>query len=119
LNSIYSIKVKIEKIANKIYGAKDVEYSPQALQDITSIEKLGFSDFPMCMTKTQLSLTDKVGLMGAPKDWTLNVDEVRLYTGARFIVPVCGSMFLLPGQPPVPAANKMDYTEDGEIIGLN
>ena len=113
------IKVKIEKISKKIYGAEDVEYSPQALQDIASIEKLGFADFPMCMAKTQLSLSDKVGLMGAPKGWTLNVDEVRLYTGAKFIVPVCGRMFLMPGLPPVPAANRMDYTEDGDIIGLN
>ena len=114
-----SIKTKIEKIATKIYGAKDVEYSPQAEQDIKVIEALGFSDFPLCMAKTQLSLSDKIGLMGAPKGWTLNVDEVRLYTGAKFIVPVCGSMFLLPGLPPVPAANRMDYTEDGDIIGLN
>ena len=113
------IKVKIEKIAKKVYGAEEVEYTPRALQEIASIEKLGFADFPMCMAKTQLSLSDKIGLMGAPKGWTLNVDEVRLYTGAKFIVPVCGSMFLLPGLPPVPAANKMDYTEDGEIIGLN
>ena len=113
------IKVKIEKISKKIYGAEDVEYSPQALQDIASIEKLGFADFPMCMAKTQLSLSDKIGLMGAPKGWTLNVDEVRLYTGAKFIVPVCGRMFLMPGLPPVPAANRMDYTEDGNIIGLN
>jgi len=113
------IKTKIEKIATKVYGAEDVEYSPQALQDIASIEKLGFADFPLCMAKTQLSLSDKVGLMGAPKGWTLNVDEVRLYTGARFIVPICGRMFLMPGLPPVPSANKMDYTEDGDIIGLN
>jgi formate--tetrahydrofolate ligase len=113
------IKTKIEKIATKVYGAEDVEYSPQALQDIAAIEKGGFSDFPLCMAKTQLSISDKIGLMGAPKGWTLNVDEVRLYTGARFIVPVCGRMFLMPGLPPIPAANRMDYTEDGDIIGLN
>ena len=71
------------------------------------------------MVKTQLSITDKVGTMGAPTDWTLNVDEVRLYTGAKFIVPVCGSMFLMPGLPPVPAAEKMDYTDEGHILGLN
>ncbi len=113
------IKVKIEKISKGIYGAEDVEYSPKALQDIAAIEKLGFADFPICMAKTQLSLTDKVGMMGAPKGWTLNVDEVRLYTGAKFIVPVCGSMFLIPGLPPVPSAEKMDFTEEGKIIGLN
>ncbi|MFW9852777.1 MAG: formate--tetrahydrofolate ligase [Candidatus Thorarchaeota archaeon] len=114
-----SIKTKIEKIAKEVYGAKDVEYSSQAIQDIKAIEAQGFSDFPLCMAKTQLSITDKVGLMGAPTDWTLNVDEVRLYTGARFIVPVCGSMFLMPGLPPIPAAERMDYTDDGKIIGLN
>ena len=62
---------------------------------------------------------NKVGVMGAPTDWTLNVDEACLYTGAKFIVPVCGSMFLMPGLPPVPAAEKMDYTDEGHIIGLN
>lgn len=113
------IKVKIEKISKGIYGAEDVEYSPKALQDIAAIEKLGFADFPICMAKTQLSLTDKVGMMGAPKGWTLNVDEVHLYTGAKFIVPVCGSMFLIPGLPPVPSAERMDFTEEGKIIGLN
>jgi len=114
-----SIETKIEKVAKEIYGAKDVEYSPKALQDIAAIEQLGYDDFPLCMAKTQLSLTDKIGLMGAPTGWTLNVDEVRLYTGAKFIVPVCGSMFLMPGLPLVPAAERMDYTEDGKIIGLN
>jgi len=114
-----SIKTKIEKIAKEIYGAKDIEYSPQAIQDIKAIEAQGHADFPLCMAKTQLSLTDKVGMMGAPTDWILNVDEVRLYTGARFIVPVCGSMFLMPGLPPIPAAEKMDYTDEGHILGLN
>ena len=70
------------------------------------------------MAKTQLSITDKVGLLGAPKGWKLNVDEVRLYTGAEFIVPVCGNIFLMPGLPAVPAAEKMDITEEGVIIGL-
>ncbi len=113
------IKDKIEKLAKEVYGADGVAYSAQALQDIASIEKLGYADFPICLAKTQLSLSDRVGLLGAPKNWTLQVDEVRLYTGARFIVPVCGSMFLMPGLPPVPAAEKMDIDEDGYIKGLN
>ena len=64
---------------------KNVEYSPQAIKDIKAIEAQGFADFPMCMAKTQLSITDKIGLMGAPIDWTLNINEVRFYTGARLL----------------------------------
>ncbi len=71
------------------------------------------------MAKTQLIITNKVGLIDAPTDWTLNVDKVSLYTGAGFIVPVCGSKFLMPGLPPIPAAERMDYTDDGDILGLN
>lgn len=113
-----SIKTKIEKLAKELYGADGVEYSPKALQDIAEIEKLGYSDFPICMAKTQLSISDKKELLGAPRGWKLNVDEVRLYTGAEFIVPVCGSIFLMPGLPDVPAAERMDIKEDGTIIGL-
>ncbi len=122
LNFIYdlndSIQTKIENLATKVYGAKGVTYSPKALNDIKLIEKMGYSNFPICMAKTQLSLSDTPGLMGAPTGWELKVDEVRLYTGARFIVPVAGSMFLMPGLPPTPAAEKMDVDENGYVIGL-
>ena len=122
LNYIYElddpVKVKIEKIAKQVYGADGVEYSPKALDDIKLIEKLGYANFPICMAKTQLSITDKAGLLGAPTGWKLNVDEVRLYTGAQFIVPVAGRMFLMPGLPPVPAAERMDIDENGHVVGL-
>ena len=122
LNYIYElddpVKVKIEKLAKQVYGADGVEYSPKALDDIKLIEKLGYANFPICMAKTQLSITDKVGLLGAPTGWKLNVDEVRLYTGAQFIVPVAGRMFLMPGLPPVPAAERMDIDENGHVVGL-
>ncbi|RLG14131.1 formate--tetrahydrofolate ligase [Candidatus Pacearchaeota archaeon] len=122
LNYIYElddpVKVKIEKLAKQVYGADGVEYSPKALDDIKLIEKLGYANFPICMAKTQLSITDKVGLLGAPTGWKLNVDEVRLYTGAQFIVPVAGRMFLMPGLPPVPAAERMDIDENGYVVGL-
>jgi len=122
LNFIYDlddpIKTKIEKLAIEVYGADGVEYSAKALQDIKNIENLGYANFPICMAKTQLSITDKIGLLGAPKGWKLNVDEVRLYTGARFIVPVAGRMFLMPGLPPVPAAERMDVDENGYVTGL-
>ncbi len=78
-----------------------------------------FYPFLTSIADSIIRVSPIIGLMGAPKGWTLNVDEVRLYTGARFIVPICGRMFLMPGLPPIPAANKMDHTEDGNIIGLN
>jgi len=122
VNFIYDlndpITTKIEKLAKELYGAEGVEYSSKALSDIKRIEELGYAHFPICMAKTQLSISDKKELLGAPTNWKLQVDEVRLYTGAEFIVPVCGNMFLMPGLPAVPAAEKMDVTDDGKIIGL-
>lgn len=114
-----SIQTKIEKLAKEIYGAADVSYSSKALQDIKAIEDLGYDDFPVCVAKTQKSLSDKADLLGAPTGWTLNVDEVLLYTGAKLIVPVAGRMFLMPGLPKVPSAENMDIDEDGNIKGLN
>jgi len=112
------IKAKIEKIAREIYGADGVEYSPMAMVTIKDLESKGFGGLPVCIAKTQYSLSDRPELKGAPKGWMLNVREVSLSAGAGFIVPVCGSIMLMPGFGKEPAAMRMDLTADGKIIGL-
>jgi formate--tetrahydrofolate ligase len=113
------IKDKIKKIATEIYGAKDVRYIGTADRDIRAIELSGNNKLPICMAKTQLSITDDPKLKGAPKGWTLNVKEVLLSAGAGFIVPLCGEVMLIPGLPSEPSAVRIDYTDDGRFIGLS
>ncbi|MGI5964572.1 MAG: formate--tetrahydrofolate ligase [Candidatus Methanomethylophilaceae archaeon] len=113
-----SLKEKIETVASKIYGADYVSYSEAAEKTLADLEKRGFGKLPVCIAKTQASLSDNPSLKGAPKGWSLNVREVQLSAGAGFVVPVCGAMTLMPGLPAVPAAMKMDLTPEGKIIGL-
>ena len=111
------IKEKIEAIATKIYGADGVDYTPEAEEAIDLYVKLGYSDLPICMAKTQASLSDDKTKIGRPRDWRLTVREVRLSAGSGFIVPVCGKMMTMPGLPKVPAAEAIDLV-DGKIVGL-
>ena len=113
-----SIKDKIEAVATKIYGAGSVTYTPAADKAIAQIEADGFGNLPVCIAKTQASLTDDSKLKGAPRGWVLSVREVQVSSGAGFVVPICGTMTLMPGLPKVPAAMRMDLTADGRIIGL-
>lgn len=113
-----SIREKILKIAQEIYRAKDVDYSPAALKTISEIESLGFSDLPICVAKTQYSLSDDAKKLGAPKDFTIHVKEIKLSAGAGFIVVLTGSIMVMPGLPKAPAALKIDINEKGEIEGL-
>ncbi len=112
------IKEKIEAVATKIYGAGSVTYSKEAEKSIAQMEADGYGKLPVCIAKTQASLTDDSKVKGAPRGWTLSVREVQLSAGAGFVVPVCGTLTLMPGLPKVPAAMRMDLTEDGRIIGL-
>ncbi len=114
-----SVKDKIKAVATKIYGADDVIYSPLAEKTIKTLEEQGYGKLPVCIAKTQYSLSDKADLKGAPKGWMLEVREVNLSAGAGFIVPVCGSMMLMPGLGRVPAAMNIDLTDDGKITGLH
>jgi len=114
-----SIKEKIEKIAKEIYGANGVVYTGTAPADIAAIEKAGNDRQPICMAKTQHSLTDDPARKGAPRDWTLTVREVRLSNGAGFIVPLTGKMMTIPGMPTVPAAERINIDDNGYITGLN
>lgn len=112
------IKAKIEKIALDIYGADGVEYSVAADKSIKSMEQNGYGNLPVCIAKTQYSISDKAELKGAPEGWFLNVREVSLSAGAGFIVPICGTMMLMPGLGREPAAMRIDLTPEGKIVGL-
>nr|MDO8084989.1 formate--tetrahydrofolate ligase [Candidatus Sigynarchaeum springense] len=113
------VKEKIAKIATRVYGAADVVYSADAARAIQQIEaRDGARNFPICMAKTQASLSDDPLKIGAPKGFTLTVDDVRVYTGAEFVVPVCGGVLLMPGLPDVPAADGIDIDDDENITGL-
>ncbi len=114
-----SIKEKVEVIATEIYGAKDVVYTGTAPADIKAIEAAGNDKLPICMAKTQLSITDDPSKKGAPKDWVLTVREVRLLAGAGFIVPLTGEIMIMPGLPSIPAAERISMDDEGHITGLN
>lgn len=112
------IKDKILTIAQKIYGAKDVTYTTAAEKAIKEVEALGGDKLPVCIAKTQYSLSDNPALLGAPKDFTITVRNVSLSNGAGFVVVYTGDIMTMPGLPKVPAAEKVDVGEDGRIVGL-
>lgn len=113
-----SIKDKIQTIAKEIYGATDVKYSKNAEKQIKEIEALGLHKKPICVAKTQYSLSDDPKLLAKPTNFDLNVREVRISNGAGFIVVLTGDVMTMPGLPKRPAANNMDILEDGTIVGL-
>ena len=113
-----SIKDKILKIVQTIYGGKGVNYTPQALKQIAEIEKFNLDRLPICMAKTQYSLSDNPSLLGRPENFDITVKEVRVSNGAGFIVVLTGDVMTMPGLPKVPAANRMDIKDNGEIVGL-
>ena len=113
-----SIKDKILKIVQTIYGGKGVKYTPQALKQIAEIEKFNLDKLPICMAKTQYSLSDNPSLLGRPENFDITVKEVRVSNGAGFIVVLTGDVMTMPGLPKVPAANRMDIKDNGEIVGL-
>ncbi len=117
-DSALSIKDKILKISETIYGAKGVSYSAQAEKQIKELEKFELDKKPICVAKTQYSLSDNAQLLGRPRDFTINVKEVRVSNGAGFIVVLTGDIMTMPGLPKVPAAEKMDILDNGEIVGL-
>ena len=112
------IKEKMEIIATRIYGADKVSYSKKAEEQITRYTKLGYGNLPLCVAKTQSSLSDDPNKKGAPKGWTLEVREVRISAGAGFLVPLTGTMMTMPGLPEIPAALNMNIEQDGTITGL-
>lgn len=112
------VEKKIEAIATKIYGAARVEYSAEAKSALKRIQNLGLEGLPVCIAKTQKSLSDNADLIGRPRDFTLTVREIEIAAGAGFIVPITGEMMRMPGLPDVPSAEAIDIDDDGNISGL-
>ncbi|MCC6816618.1 MAG: formate--tetrahydrofolate ligase [Saprospiraceae bacterium] len=114
----WGVEEKINAIATNIYGAKNVEYTVDAKADIKRINTLGLSHLPICVAKTQKSLSDNPELIGRPKDFTLKVREIEIAAGAGFIIPITGEMMRMPGLPDSPASENIDIDNFGKIDGL-
>lgn len=112
------IKNKIEDVARKIYGAEGVEFSKEAEEEIDTIEKLGYKDMPVCIAKTQYSLSDDQKNLECNEPFKIHIREIRLKAGAEFVVAIAGKIMTMPGLPRVPAAEKIDLDEDGNIVGI-
>jgi formate--tetrahydrofolate ligase len=113
-----SIEEKLNKIVQKVYGGSGVEFSPKAKKQMKQLADLGFSDYPICMAKTQYSFSDNAKLLGAPKDFTVTINELKVSAGAGFIVALTGAVMTMPGLPKSPAAERIDVDEEGNITGL-
>ncbi len=113
-----TIEEKIEAIVTKIYGGKDVAFTPNAQKQIQQLTALGYDKMPICMAKTQYSLTDDPTKLGAPKDFTVTVRNVKVSAGAGFLVALTGEIMTMPGLPKVPAAERIDVDATGKISGL-
>lgn len=113
-----SIREKIETIAKEIYGADGVEFTSSCQKQIANIEKMGFDKMPICMAKTQYSLSDDPKLLGRPTGFKITVRDIKVSKGAGFLVALTGDVMTMPGLPKVPAANSIDILPSGEIVGL-
>ena len=113
-----SLKEKVCAVAKEIYGADGVVYAPAASKAIARIEEMGFGNLPVCMAKTQYSLSDDQTKLGRPANFSINVREAYVSAGAGFVVVITGSIMTMPGLPKKPAADNIDVSEDGKITGL-
>ncbi len=113
-----SIPAKIEKIAKEVYGADGVDFSKKAEKEIANLERLGLDKMPICMAKTQYSLSDDPTLLGRPSGFRITIRDIRVSRGAGFLVALTGEIMTMPGLPRVPAANNIDILPSGEIVGL-
>lgn len=114
----WSVERKVETIARKIYGAEAVDYTPKAKAHLRRIEDLGLQNLPVCIAKTQKSLSDNPELLGRPKDFVVTVREIEIAAGAGFLIPITGEIMRMPGLPDEPAAEHIDIDENGQITGL-
>ena len=112
------VEDKIKTIATKIYGAKAIDYMPKAKADLRKIKRLNLDNLPVCIAKTQKSLSDNPALLGRPKDFVVTVREIEIAAGAGFLIPITGEIMRMPGLPAHPAAEKIDIDTDGHITGL-
>jgi len=113
-----SIETKLNKIVTKVYGGKGVRLTPAANRELKQLEELGFSNYPICMAKTQYSFSDDAKKLGAPKDFVVTISQLKVSAGAGFIVALTGAIMTMPGLPKVPASEKIDVDKDGNISGL-
>ena len=113
-----SIETKLNKIVTKVYGGKGVRLTPAAKRELKQLEELGFSNYPICMAKTQYSFSDDAKKLGAPTDFVVTISQLKVSAGAGFIVALTGAIMTMPGLPKVPASEKIDVDKDGNISGL-
>lgn len=113
-----SIETKLNKIVTKVYGGKGVRLTPAAKRELKQLEELGFSNYPICMAKTQYSFSDDPKKLGAPKDFVVTISQLKVSAGAGFIVALTGAIMTMPGLPKAPASEKIDVDKDGNISGL-
>ena len=113
-----SVEDKIFAVARKVYGAEAVDFTLEARRDLRRIKKLGYDKFPVCIAKTQKSLSDNPKLLGRPEDFLVTVRRIVINAGAGFLVPLTGDIIRMPGLPAEPAAKRLDVDEDGNIVGL-
>ncbi len=114
----WPVERKIETVAREIYGAEAVDYTPDAESDLRKIENLGYDNLPVCIAKTQNSLSDNPHLLGRPKDFLVTVRDIVIAAGAGFLIPITGEILRMPGLPKHPAAERIDIDDDGKITGL-
>ncbi|TAL30738.1 MAG: formate--tetrahydrofolate ligase [Spirochaetes bacterium] len=114
----WPVEDKIFKVASEIYGAVSIDYQPLAKRNIETIKKLGYDRLPVCIAKTQQSLSDNPSLLGLPKDFIVTVREIKIASGAGFLIPITGEILRMPGLPKIPAANNIDIDDDGTITGI-
>jgi formate--tetrahydrofolate ligase len=115
----WPIEKKIETVARKIYGASAIDYTPQAKKDLKTIETLGLSGLPVCIAKTQESLSDNPKLLGRPKNFIVTVRRIEIATGAGFVIPITGNIMRMPGLPQIPSAELIDIDDNGVITGFS
>ncbi|MDW7797777.1 formate--tetrahydrofolate ligase [Streptococcus canis] len=113
-----SIETKLTKIVTKVYGGKGINLSPAAKRELAELERLGFGNYPICMAKTQYSFSDDAKKLGAPTDFIVTISNLKVSAGAGFIVALTGAIMTMPGLPKVPASEKIDIDEEGNITGL-
>ncbi len=114
----WSVERKIETVAHEIYGAEAVDYTPDAQRDLRRIKRFGYDKLPVCIAKTQASLSDNPKLLGRPKDFLVTVRDIVIAAGAGFLVPITGKVLRMPGLPKHPAAERIDIDDEGNISGL-
>jgi formate--tetrahydrofolate ligase len=113
------LQTKIEKVATRIYGAARVVYTPKAEKDIKRIQQLGLGHLPVCIAKTNMSLSDNPALLGRPENFKITISKINISAGAGFLVPLTGEVMLMPGLSKIPNATRVDIDEQGRVTGLS